>query len=100
MIQHYRLTKDHRVEKCDAEEAFYGPDQLAIRRVAFDDIRIDHYVSTVFLIFDHSQVPGEHLFFETMVFSGDDDGYQERYATYDEALAGHKKIVKRLRGDG
>ena len=48
-------------------------------------------VSTVFLGLDHSFGDGAPLLFETMIFGGEHDQYQERYATWEEAEAGHKK---------
>jgi hypothetical protein len=53
-------------------------------------------ISTVFLSMDHSLAgligDGTPVLFETMVFGGEHDGYQERYHTYDEAEEGHKRI--------
>jgi hypothetical protein len=50
--------------------------------------RIGHvYVSTVWLGLDHSW-RGGMLIFETMVFGGRRNGYQERYATEEEARLG------------
>jgi len=51
-------------------------------------------VSTVFLGLDHSFGYGPPVLFETMIFGGPEDGYQERYTTWDEAVEGHKKAVK------
>lgn len=50
-------------------------------------------ISTVFLGLDHRYGPGEPLLFETMIFDGRWHDYQERYCTYDEALAGHRRAV-------
>jgi hypothetical protein len=52
-------------------------------------------VSTVFLGLDHSWNFGNAspILFETMIFGGEHDGYQDRYHTYNEALAGHKKAI-------
>lgn len=47
------------------------------------------FVSTVFLGLDHNWGAGAPLLFETMVFGGEFDQYQYRYATWDEAVAGH-----------
>lgn len=49
-------------------------------------------VSTVFLGFDHNFPGGKPKLFETMIFGKDND-YQERYSTWDEAVAGHKLAV-------
>lgn len=51
-------------------------------------------VSTVFLGIDHNFGEGEPLLFETMIFGGKYDDYQERYSTYEEAEKGHKKAIK------
>lgn len=51
-------------------------------------------VSTVFLGLDHSFGVGEGpILFETMIFGGPHSDYQERYETWDEAVAGHKRAV-------
>ncbi len=51
-------------------------------------------ISTVFLGLNHNFGDGEPLLFETMIFGGKRDGYQERYATRQESIKGHKKAVK------
>jgi len=62
------------------------------RRVAHDT-KGNCSVSTVFLGLDHSFGSGPPLLFETMVFGSKED-IQERYSTWDEALAGHKRILE------
>jgi hypothetical protein len=59
-------------------------------------------VSTVFLGMDHNIIGPTPLWFETMTFGHSDnsDQIQERYETWDEAEAGHARIVKRLREQG
>lgn len=52
----------------------------------------DVEVSTVFLGLDHSFGNGKPLLFETMIFGGKEDGYTERYSTWDEAVKGHKSV--------
>ncbi|MBW1992561.1 MAG: hypothetical protein JRI59_10740 [Deltaproteobacteria bacterium] len=55
-------------------------------------------VSTIFLGIDHRcSGDGPPLLFETMVFGGEHDGWQERYATWEEAEAGHERAVKMVR---
>lgn len=51
-------------------------------------------VSTVFLGLDHSFNGGKPLLFETMIFGGGYDDYQERYTTWEEAEKGHKKALE------
>jgi len=58
----------------------------------------DNFVSTVFLGIDHSgTVDGPPILFETKIFGGDYDGIMERYNTFEEAKAGHKRIKKSLK---
>lgn len=68
------------------------------RHVA-DEMIGDTRVSTVFLGIDHQFGDGPPLLFETMVFSSnqDLDEYCDRYATWDQAAAGHQKIVAMVR---
>jgi hypothetical protein len=55
-------------------------------------------VSTVFLGVDHNWLDGgDPQIFETMVFGGPHDGDQWRYATWDEAEAGHARTLERER---
>jgi hypothetical protein len=74
--------------------------ELKNRRVKDDQIGA-YWVSTVFLGVDHNYGDGPPLLFETMVFvEGKDVGTCVRYATWDEALAGHERICERLRESG
>ncbi len=67
-----------------------------ILKTRLDDGRL---VSTVFLSLDHNFGEGGPLVFETMVFC---DSYSEeevdRYSTYDEAVEGHWKMVRKYGG--
>jgi len=53
-------------------------------------------VSTTWIGIDHSWGQGPPVIFETMVFGGDLDGEQDRYATIEEARAGHHAMVARV----
>lgn len=59
-------------------------------------------ISTVFLIIDHGYpfINSEPLLFETMIFGGVYDGQMWRYATYQEALKSHQRIVALLETEG
>lgn len=51
-------------------------------------------VSTVFLGINYQfDKDGPPLWFETMVFGGQHDQLQEHYATLEEAMVGHQKMV-------
>jgi len=58
----------------------------------------DITVSTVFLAIDHSYGGGPPILFETMIFGGERDGYQDRYATWEEALEGHGVALALAKG--
>lgn len=51
------------------------------------------HVSTVFLGIDYG-FHGTPLWFETMIFGGEHDQFQERYETWEQAEAGHKRALK------
>ena len=57
-------------------------------------------ISTVFMSMDHGLAgligDGTPVLFETMVFGGEHDEYQERYHTYDEAEEGHKRVCEMI----
>lgn len=56
-----------------------------------DDVR----VSTVFLGIDHSFSGGGYpLLFETMIFGGPHNNFQDRYSTWGEAELGHESAVE------
>ncbi len=66
------------------------------RRVAWTVVGRTH-VSTIFLGFDHRMFRvGPPQLFETMIFGGPMDEVRDRYATYDEADAGHTETVERV----
>jgi hypothetical protein len=67
------------------------------RRVAYDEIR-GCRVSTVFLGLNHNWGEGPPLLFETMIFGGAHDQFQERAATKAEALQIHER-AKALIGE-
>lgn len=61
-------------------------------------------ISTVFLQLDHAfrwsqggERPSPPILFETMVFGGRMDMARERYATWEEAEAGHARWVETVR---
>lgn len=59
--------------------------------VAKTQVNDEQMVSTVMLPFDHGY-DGTPLLFETMIFGGEHGGYQRRYSTREEAVAGHNEI--------
>jgi len=97
------LDKDHNVVPLDIDDReaamrewgrFF--EDTENRRVGVDEIG-DVRVSTVFLGLNHAFFSEEPLWFETMVFGGDHDQDMERYATWEQAEAGHREVVRRLK---
>jgi hypothetical protein len=107
--QKYILDDDHNLVPATLMEWAHWFEK-AERHV--DATRVGPYwVSTVFLGINHRfGQDGPPLLFETMVFRdvpdtskfGDgqgwsDDGDMDRYSTWDEALAGHERMVAKYR---
>lgn len=68
------------------------------RRVAKDEVA-GVVVSTVFLALDHGWTgKGPPVLFETMIFGGEHDGYQERCCTLSEAIQMHAVALELVRG--
>lgn len=66
------------------------------RRVGWDyDNARGITVSTTFMGIDHNfSDDGPPLLFETMIFGGPHNDYQERYSTWDEAERGHLRALE------
>lgn len=67
--------------------------ETADRHVARED-RDGVQVSTVFLGINHRWGEGPPLIFETMIFGGPENEWQERCSTWDEAVAMHERACK------
>ena len=115
MIDHYILDEDHRVVKADLmtwARWFEQRDQRIIEQTTTKK----HWVSTVFLGLDHRWGgKGPPLVFETMVFDkrssmrlivdhpmmireeADGEGFFGRWSSWDDAVAGHNSIVRRVK---
>lgn len=70
---------------------YYGSSNRHVDNTYLED---GTHISTVFLGLDHSFGDGPPILFETMIFGGPEDEYQERYSTWEEAEEGHKKAVE------
>lgn len=73
--------------------------ETADRRVAFTKMWLGVEVSTVFLGINHQFGCGAPILFETMIFGGDHDEYQERYYTWEESEVGHRQACIRSEGN-
>ena len=108
MDNFYTLNDDGSTASCDAKE--WERIILSDKKVISLAIGKEHVISTVFIGIDHNfSGVGRPILFESMVFgrqewSHAEDGItaldQERYATLDEAKAGHKRLVAEWIKDG
>jgi hypothetical protein len=65
-----------------------------VNKTTIGDVRI----STVFLGLDHGIYEDKPMLFETMIFGGEYDDYQERYSTWEEAEEGHQRACELVCG--
>lgn len=66
-----------------------NPERKAVKQENIGDI----FISTVFLGLDHAWNSHIPVLWETMIFGGEHDQYQERYTSHEDALEGHKKAL-------
>ena len=66
------------------------------RKVVKTKINNEVRVSTVFLGLDHN-LGGKPMLFETMIFGGPLNEQMERYSTWEDAEAGHKRWVEKAK---
>lgn len=69
---------------------FNNRENKIVKQTTIQDVK----VSTVFLGIDHSFIGGTPILFETMIFGGEHDDFQERYTTWEEAIEGHRKACE------
>ena len=97
----YILDDDHNpIEMPKTDMADWGAWMEAAmqnkRRIVQQDQIGEFFISTVFLGIDHSfGFGGPPILFETMIFPKDsnEETYQERYTTWDDALKRHRELV-------
>lgn len=94
----YLLNDDHTVsdKPSDMSHDEWAMLWVRSRRVRWDQVQEGVVVSTIFLGIDHAYGGGPPVLFETMVDSDYGWDRQVRYHTWDEAVAGHEKIVEEL----
>ena len=88
----------HEIVPCDAFTwgMWHGMSNCVISRDEVGEV----IVSTIFLGLNRESDPDSPpLVFETMVFGGSYGDYQERYTTYTQAEAGHRRIVEMISED-
>lgn len=89
----YILTANNQPVAVSITEAAQWMEDNPERKAVKQDHIDDKFVSTVFLGLDHSWNNKEVILWETMIFGGEHDQYQERYSSYEDALEGHQKAI-------
>ena len=93
----YILTTDNEPVAVSVTEAAQwmedNPERKAVKQDHVDDV----FVSTVFLGLDHSWSNKGLILWETMIFGGINDQYQERYNSYEDALEGHQRAINLIK---
>ena len=95
---YYLLDENKMPYKVDFREGLKVYDDINMKVTKqdnFDGAR----VSTVFLGLDYGYGDRDSpdyqpILWETMVFGGEYDEYQERYTSHEEALKGHERMVE------
>ena len=96
--RYYILDASNRPIKADLMAWAQWFETIGNHVVGFAQITSQVHVSTVFLGIDHNwSGNGPPILFETMVFGGERDGEQYRFAHYDDAKDFHDGLVEGLR---
>jgi len=93
LTDYYKLGKDGKtpepVKDLDESPSSWGQNKI-VKQDHIEEI----FISTVFLGLDHSYNSfGPPILFETMIFGGEHDLYQERYASWGDAVEGHQNAI-------
>lgn len=98
MSDHWILNDKHELVKATLMEWgrwFELASNRVVEQTDIDKVRI----STMFLGIDHSfGCGGPPIVYETMIFGGEHDQYQDRCCTWDEAKKMHTKALWLVRG--
>ena len=87
---YYILDEQKRPVKCGDFSKVGNFMGMSVGRASHNGVE----VSTVFLAMEHGRdLSGRPILFETMVFGGPHDGFQQRYCTWEEAEAGHESML-------
>ena len=91
MIEYYKLDGKKAVPATQEEVLpWFGSKDRIVAKSEKNGVR----VSTVFLVLNHAFNEGAPMIFETMIFGGEHDQWQERCSTWDEAEAQHREACK------
>lgn len=95
---HYLLDENKEPYPVTIEEViklYNDPDMKIVQQDRIDDI----FISTVFLGMDHgwnwiNSPVHKPVLWETMIFGGKHDQYQERYTSHHDAVEGHQRALE------
>ncbi len=94
-MDRYILNDSDEPVRCDDLTEWREFFESSTRIIAKTDLsRAGCEVSTVFLGMDYGFAPGNPVLFETMIFGGENDQYQVRCRTMQQALQQHIDTVK------
>jgi hypothetical protein len=97
MSDYYILNDDHTTTPCEMMVWAKWLSEDRKRVIVKQDIIGEVKVSTVFLGLNHAYLgQGAPLIFETMIFGGPEDGYQDRCTTWQQAEKMHETALKLL----
>lgn len=92
-MKFYLLDENKKPYEVSLQESYKIYDDPNMKITKQDKIG-DILVSTVFLGMDHSyEKQGNPILWETMIFGGEHDLYQERYSSHEDALIGHQRAL-------
>lgn len=103
MTDKYILAEDGKTPVAVADIIEWGRwfEKIENRKVENTVVSEGVEVSTVFLGIDHNFMPHSSppILWETMIFGGEHAEWQERYSSYDDAVAGHWRAVRIAKGE-
>lgn len=92
-VRFYRLDDKNNVVQDKFSLSSFGGRTVAKDNVMVAGVQCE--VSTVFMPIDHSfSDDGPPIVFETMIFGGVFNGYQDRYCTWNDAERGHFRTME------
>lgn len=101
MMYKYKYMFDQKTKKvtvCDDLLEWVKYMETADRIVAKDKVE-ETTVLTVFLGINQNWGGGDPILFQTMIFGGEFNKFQEQHTSYEEALKGHKRALKKVKGN-
>jgi hypothetical protein len=91
MMSWYILDEENNPIKTDSLSSFKWMEKNKHKKFVKREHIGDIFISTVFLGLDHSWNSHLPVLWETMIFGGEHDQYQDRYTSYEDAIKGHEE---------